>query len=504
METIGGYRLVRELGEGVRARVWLGHSGSAESPGLSRTAAVKVFRSETSLGSIDDEIEALARVSSEHVLELVDLATGHDGRPALILPRLQPAGLGRLVALRPSLRAGEAVTALAPIVGAVGELHRVGVVHGRIQLPSVLLGPGGRPVLAGFGRAGVVGDLPADDRAASLTPARAAENERLLGDLRDLVHMTGALLEHVPREPAVVVLLDWLEVVDPGAAPYGFIDELVERLFDLAPALPLPVGPLPVDSDEDVAVGGFRGSATRQRLIPLREPVPAPPDVLRRPRRPRGSPGWAERLAGHLARSDPRSAIGGRVRRAVGSVRRPVWIAGGAGVVALVVGFGIIPSARNEPPISVPAPSSSVRGSAAPAAAAEPAVRSDDPVAAATALLAIRAGCIAALSVPCLERADQKGSASMDADSAAIGRARSGAPRGGQALDGLEPRLVQRLGDSAILELTPVGGASVEGGPAGGPPESGAEAETDASRGPASLLVVRGEAGWRIRDVILG
>ena len=132
METVGGYRLVRKLGAGERAEIHLGHAGSREPPTGDRIAAIKIFRPSTDEMSVDREIEALARASSRHLLELKDLATGRDGRPCLILPRLGSGNLGRLLAVRDDLEAGEAVSILVPLVEAVRELHRVGVAHGAV------------------------------------------------------------------------------------------------------------------------------------------------------------------------------------------------------------------------------------------------------------------------------------------------------------------------------------------------------------------------------------
>src|SRR3978361_2224848 len=129
METVGGYRLLRKLGEGGGAEVSLGHAGTVESPDRDRIAAIKVFRPSAAAESIDAEIDALARCSSRHILELRDLASGPGGRPCLILPPLGSASLARFLAVRSGIRTGEAVTAIIPIIDAVEELHRVGIAH---------------------------------------------------------------------------------------------------------------------------------------------------------------------------------------------------------------------------------------------------------------------------------------------------------------------------------------------------------------------------------------
>ncbi|HUG50972.1 MAG TPA: hypothetical protein VLZ78_08240, partial [Terrimesophilobacter sp.] len=67
VDTIGGYRLVRLLGFGARAEVYLGHAGTSAS-GAPRMAAVKLYRPDVDRHSIDTELEALSRADSPHLL----------------------------------------------------------------------------------------------------------------------------------------------------------------------------------------------------------------------------------------------------------------------------------------------------------------------------------------------------------------------------------------------------------------------------------------------------
>ena len=98
-------------------------------------------------------------------------------------------------------------------------------------------------------------------------------------------------------------------------------------------------------------------------------------------------------------------------------------------------------------------------------------------------LLRLRAGCLAAASVVCLDAVEQPGSAVMAADAY---RARSaqqgGSPAVTPSFDGYSASLVERTGNSALVALTPPGGAGAE-------------------RRPASALLVKGEAGWRLREL---
>jgi hypothetical protein len=100
-----------------------------------------------------------------------------------------------------------------------------------------------------------------------------------------------------------------------------------------------------------------------------------------------------------------------------------------------------------------------------------------------------RARCLAAASLACLEGADQLGSAVLDADQSAVARARGGATaHHGPDYTRYQASLIERTGNSALVELAP---------PASG---SGARAAPENSK-PASVLVIKGEAGWRLREI---
>jgi hypothetical protein len=108
-----------------------------------------------------------------------------------------------------------------------------------------------------------------------------------------------------------------------------------------------------------------------------------------------------------------------------------------------------------------------------------PVATGDDPLAATPSLVTARDRCLSSLSLRCLELVDETGSSALSDDQAAIRLAQQGgelpdplsSATGGPAL------LIERLGDSALVRL---GQAASDG----------------------SLLLVKGDNGWRIRDVI--
>jgi hypothetical protein len=102
----------------------------------------------------------------------------------------------------------------------------------------------------------------------------------------------------------------------------------------------------------------------------------------------------------------------------------------------------------------------------------------EDPVDALSRLLATRERCLRDLSVLCLEDVDEQGSAALDDDRQAI-QAIVDAGRQPVILDAGGAVVIERLGDSVLIALAP-------------------------DSQPASVLLMKGEAGWRIRDYIAG
>jgi hypothetical protein len=101
----------------------------------------------------------------------------------------------------------------------------------------------------------------------------------------------------------------------------------------------------------------------------------------------------------------------------------------------------------------------------------------DDPVTAAAALLEIRATCLASADADCLAAIEQPGSPIEARDRAALEQgAEVGSAEFDLDLDAIS--LVADLGDAVVVSV---------------PARAG-------EREPASLLMMRSEAGWRLRE----
>lgn len=488
MDSVGGFRLVRRLGSGMRAEVHLGHSTGGADAGA-RTAAIKVYRPTTSRASVDREVDALARCSSRFLLRLDDLAMARDDMPVLILNRIGSMSLSTWCLEREQITHGEAVTVIAPLAEAVEELQRVGVAHGNIRLSTVYFDDGGAPVLIGFGSARIVGEMPAAATEHSLSPAQVEATPGLIKDLKDLRSLARTVLDCTPASTARSALTEWLSASDLDLM--RFSEELRERLFELAAPTPVDLRPA-----NDRVTTAHPGRPVDSQLDDTSDTVAVPQwlAVLHLPR-------WLEDLV-----PDGRFELIARTRAALSAVRRPVWIIAGAVTALLVIatvfvglsdqvsadaapesagsGTAVHPSddVRPSPRASVIEPVAS--DSRADGASA---LTGEDPVAAVSTLLRIRAACFTQKSALCLDGVDHPSSAAMEADVYSIVRAGDArASPAGPDLTISTPVLVEHLGGSAILRL------EFPDGPPGEVPLR------------VSVLVVKGQSGWRIRDLMTG
>jgi hypothetical protein len=385
------------------------------------------------------ECEALHRARGEHVVELVDVSSSADEH-VLVFPRLPRGSLAEVLTVRRGLDAGEAVTVLAPVAAGLARMHAAGVAHGAVSAEHVLFDAQGAPVLIGFGQATLF--------EPGMPEVGLEQLPGVIDDRRALAALAVEVLGRVTgaRAAAAAAFAERLR----GASPDELATLLAEELFELAAARPVVFGSEESERPSPRAVG----------VQPVAEPDgPAAP-------------------AGLLERAlltGPAVIARERVRALWGSwspVRRRMTLAIGVAALVVVVAVAVTPGA---PAAVIDAP---VASSASPgtAAAIPESVTSDDPLEALDQLLSRRAECLREVSVLCLDDVDQQGSAALDDDRQVLDAVLAdGAVPPPLSADGAA--VVERLGDSALIALAP---------------------DSD----PASVLLLKGEAGWRIRDYL--
>ena len=486
--SLAGYRLLRRIANGERADVYLATVDRPDpaDADVAALVAVRVYASSAPGESIATEIEAMTADTSGALPELYDVATLDDGRCCLAVERLPGPTLAGLI-IRRTLDPGEAVTILAPVVVAVAELAECGFVHTRLSARDVILDATGRPRVIGLG-------------ALRRIPAQAQQGERT--DLVRSGHEVLAdLIEEVMRATRPSGVFDGaLEIIRSGLATRPFVacERQVERaLFDAATPTPIT----------GAAVRPRSTALPGRMTTPVLETDPTPVgDETRRRRRgalsalaqiaqlPLPVPS-AERIA-DAADRDPAATFVGRLGRRMASRRRVLVVGGLLGGAALVLMLTLVPPASTghgsaaeadptpeltdpvasraaDPPARTPQTGS---GSTPQSDATEPDL---DVVNATAQLLELRASCFATLDQACLAQVAQPDSAIERADLDLLAQARSGVavPVDEFALDSV--MVTAEMGSAVLLAVPYV----------------------DAQREPASLLVMRGEAGWRLREL---
>ena len=471
---LAGYRLVRRLGIGSRAEVFLGVAATdrAESP---RTAVLKVFRRDLDPRDAGRELDALARVSSPHCVALLDVATAPGGLPLPILSRVPRGSVAQLLADRDSIEAGEAVTILAPLPSTITAMHRAGVAHSALSAASVHLGAAAEPVLVGLGHSTLF--------ASGLSIAALDGVPAVLSERDRLARLVSVVLDRVRPGSAssrLRSLTEWLEAT-VGARRYEFAEELEQRLFDLANALPIELARMPGSS---ITVPARIGE------VATVSPAHDERVVAKQRRRHRAgsdrsattSSGVRIALLSGVILVNPVDAARKQLLMLSKGVRKPLWIAIAAVGLALVLALAFVPQGEAHSVSASTGVSSGAHTSAAsPTANAYPTrAAAPDPVAALPALLAAREQCVHDLSVLCLDAVDEQASSALSDDSQLIMAIRAGGEIPPIAtLTAGAPKVVERLGDSALVSL-------------------------GRNSNPASVLMIRSKAGWRLRGFLDG
>ncbi|WP_167726613.1 protein kinase [Cryobacterium sp. TMT3-29-2] len=497
---IAGYRVLRRLASSDRADLYVGVapalSTSPESevhgkvPGFSGTSVVlKVFRPGTEDLAVEREVRALTALTPGRLTMLVDVGTLPDGRTCLVLEQLTGGALSGFLKNRRHLPPGEAVTILAPVAAALAELQTIGLVHPAVSLSTILFDSFGRPVLTGLGE---LQELP--DAGRGRTEALAMMHDRLAQVVRAVLDQVDPV---VPAQAALRDLDRWC--AGRSARPAATAPSQLEHfLFAWAEAEPVTFSRTGDDGRGPQTAGDW-----------LRRPVPDDPSGRAAALTVRVASGEvrAQRLLGTLA---SRTSAGVRRLRGVhpaGGLKavlsRRFRVRRGALLLAAIfavastglalnargpggsaVTAGVRPETSTAPAGATALPSSDPAKSDASGAgdrdADRAATASDDPATAVPALLRLRAWCLDEVSVVCLDAVHQSQSAALTADSHTLRMMHQGgdAPEA-EDVSLWSAVLVERTGDVALVSLQ----------------------AHDLERQPASVLVVKGEAGWRIREI---
>ncbi len=499
LREVGGYRVVRTLSSSRHGTRLLVHADS-------QAWVARVFAHDCPDAVVDREVSVSDVVRSsagavrEHVAAAHDLCTTDDGRVVLIEPYLAGPRLDTLLRTRrDSLTLGEAVTILAPLASAVDHGHHLGITGLLAEPAAVRLTAWGAPVITR--RSGVRLGPALPDRFRDREPGYAAD--------RDAVERVGAAVAAALGGDEQTALLGALR--RRGAA-------LDLALFDLAPPQPVRLDAEPeqsvgrseqAPSPESTVVPAApvaaveRGGASERASLPLHRLRTALSASLSSLGLPEGVVSAVDDAGAVVCRHLSRGSewVGRLTARDGRAVRPRFVVAGAVGAAALVAAVVVstqygsgVPGPADSPREIAESPSPADAGTRVEPGLAEielhPAPEVWPPLV--TELLERWNDCAPASLSNDETRDVTTGDAgtSLAACASAVVHEGSAAaalivvddPRHDLVHDWLraegEVVVVERMGAAVLLDLV-----------------------TDTTT-TASLLVVRSEAGWRIRDVI--
>lgn len=135
----GKYRVERLIGEG-----GMGVVLAARHEGLNTNVAIKLLR-EQALGHSDivgrfmREARAAVSLRSEHVARVFDVGTLEDGRPYIVMERLEGKDLGDVIEQDPPLAVSVAVDYVMQACEAIAEAHAAGIIHRDLKPKNLFL-----------------------------------------------------------------------------------------------------------------------------------------------------------------------------------------------------------------------------------------------------------------------------------------------------------------------------------------------------------------------------
>jgi serine/threonine-protein kinase len=248
---LGGYRLVRRLGSGAMADVYL-----AEQISLGRHVAIKVLRPETlrhpaAVSRFEQEARAAASLVHGHIVQIHEVAC-IDGVHFLAEEYVAGPSLRAWLDARGPLDPRQALAVLAHVGSALVRAAQQGIVHRDIKPENLLVTPAGDVKVADFGLVRVAGeDLALTQDGMTLgTPLYMSpeQGEGRVVDARSDLYSLGATVYHLlaGRPPftgpsAIAVLMAHIKEPPPPLAtrrpdlPAGLC-RIVDRLLEKEPA----------------------------------------------------------------------------------------------------------------------------------------------------------------------------------------------------------------------------------------------------------------------------
>jgi ligand-binding sensor domain-containing protein/tRNA A-37 threonylcarbamoyl transferase component Bud32 len=372
--TLGGYRIVEQIGQGGMATVF-----KAYQPSVDRYVAVKVLSShfttdENFMARFTREARTLARLEHPHILPVHDHGE-QDGTAYLVMRYCETGTLKDLISAGEPLSLQDVVRILSQVGRALDYAHSQGVIHRDIKPSNILIDPRGDVFLTDFGIAKLVVESAQFTATGGIvgTPAYMAP-EQALGepvDHRSDIYALGVVLYElvtgqVPYEAETPLAVLFKHVSEPLPLPrqvkpdlppalervilkamakspddrFQSAQQMIDALDRAVRSTPTEVLPAPPASEEP-APTVVRGAVTP--TAPPEDAAPAVPEIAAPPRKRKpwlAIAGGAVLLAilviaglallGNPAREEPTPTVSSQTAPAVSGQATPIpTLAGG-------------------------------------------------------------------------------------------------------------------------------------------------------------------------------
>ena len=159
-DRIGGYGILRLLGEGGMGSVYL----AEQSEPVQRTVALKVIKLGMDTGEVvarfESERQALAIMNHPHIAKVFDAGSTPEGRPFFVMELAEGVPITRFCAQH-ELSIRERLELFVPVCGAIQHAHQKGIIHRDIKPSNILVSDGDDgpfPRVIDFGIAKATGD----------------------------------------------------------------------------------------------------------------------------------------------------------------------------------------------------------------------------------------------------------------------------------------------------------------------------------------------------------
>ena len=247
-EEFGPFRVVRELGRGGMAVVWLAErvDGAYEQQVALKLVATR-GDSGTAATLFRQERQILARLTHPHIARLLDGGSRADGTLWFAMELVEGEPIDRWCAAR-RLSARARVALFEQVCHALAFAHARLLIHRDLKPSNILVGADGQAKLLDFGIAALLDEAGVAEHAPrALTPGYASPEQvrgevaTTASDIWQLGRLLEALFEEhdAPARDADLAAIVAHAMADDPAARYGTVAELLADLANWREARPV-------------------------------------------------------------------------------------------------------------------------------------------------------------------------------------------------------------------------------------------------------------------------